>query len=309
VVQDRALTVMLDSLAFPECPRWHEGRLWFSDMHDRKVWAMTQHAQSQLICEVAGQPSGLGWLPDGSLQIVSMTDRKLLRLQKGYLLEVADLTPFFAYNANDMVMDSQGRAYIGSFGFDLDGRGESQSTSIVCVEPDGEAWVVIEGLLFPNGSVFSEDGRTLIVAESFGQRLSAYDVNEDGSLANPRVWADLRPNVPDGICMDIDGAVWVADPVKKGIMRVLEGGAITDWISTGDRGAYACALGGSDMRSLFICTAESSNPARTVEMRSGRIEMIKVEVPGPETSSAPPGLGDRLIAKSTPTGPGRRART
>lgn len=280
---DREVTVMLDRLAFPECPRWHEGRLWFSDMHDRKVWAMTQHAQSQLICEVAGQPSGLGWLPDGTLQIVSMTDRRLLRLEKGYLFEVADLTPFFEHNANDMVIDGSGRAYIGSFGFDLDGRGEPKSTSLVCVEPDGEAWVVIEGLLFPNGSVITPDGRSIIVAESFGQRLSAYDINPDGSLSNPRVWADLRPNVPDGICIDREGAVWVADPVKKGVMRVQSNGVIAEWIPTGDRGAYACALGGSDMSTLFVCTAESSNPARTVELRSGRIEAIRVEVPGPES--------------------------
>ncbi len=290
---DREVTVLLDRLVFPECPRWHEGRLWFADMHDRKVWAMTQHAQSQLICEVPGQPAGIGWLPDGTLQVVSMTDRTLWRVEKGgRLVEVADLSPFFAYNANDMVIDATGRAYIGNFGFDLSGGGEPTSTSMVCVEPDGEAWVVIEGLLFPNGAVVTPDNATLIVAESFGQRLSAYDINEDGSLANPRVWADLRPNVPDGMCLDAEGGIWVADPVSKGVMRVLEDGLITEWVSTGDRGAYACALGGSDLRTLYVCTAESSNPARTVELRSGHIEAIRVDVPGLDIHAAPRDLND-----------------
>jgi sugar lactone lactonase YvrE len=277
---EREVIVLLDRLAFPVCPRWHESRLWFSDMHDGKVWAMTQHAQTQLICDVPGQPAGLGWLPDGTLQIVSMTDRMLLRLERGFLHPVADLSRFFSHHANDMVIDEHGRAYIGSFGFDLDGGGEPTASPMVCVEPDGEAWVVIEGLLFPNGSVITPDGSTLVVAESFGQRLSAYTINDDGSLADPRVWSDLRPNVPDGICLDAEGAVWVADPVNNGVIRVAANGATDDWVSTGDRSAYACALGGPDLRTLFICTAESSNPARTVVTRSGRIEAVKVDVPG-----------------------------
>lgn len=286
-MSDREVKVLLDRLVFPECPRWHESRLWFSDMHDGKVWAMTQHAQSQLICDVPGQPAGLGWLPDGRLQIVSMTDRKLLRLEKGYLHQVADLSRFFSHNANDMVVDAAGRAYIGSFGFDLDGGGEPTSSPLVCVEPDGEAWVVIEGLLFPNGCAISPDGTTLLVAESFGQRLSAYTMQPDGSLAQPRVWCDLRPNVPDGICMDASGAVWVADPINNGVIRVGPDGNTDDWVSTGDRNAYACALGGPDLCTLFICTAESSDPVRTVASRTGRIEAVRVEVPGlPEPRAA-----------------------
>jgi len=278
----RQVTVLLDQLVFPECPRWRDGRLWFADMHDRKVWAMTQHAQSQLICEVPGQPAGIGWLPDGTLQVVSMTDRTLWRVERGRLVKVVDLSPLFSSNANDMAIDMYGRAYIGNFGFD--GAGEPTTTCMVCVEPDGEAWIVVEGLLFPNGAVITPDNGTLIVAESFGQRLSAYDIEPDGSLSNPRVWADLRPNVPDGMCLDLEGAVWVADPVNKGVMRVREGGLIAEWIPTGDRGAYGCALGGSDMTTLYICTAESSNPARTVELRTGRIEVVKVDVPGIETT-------------------------
>lgn len=292
---DQHLTVLVDQLAFPECPRWHQGRLWFSDMHDGTVWSMARDAQAELVCEVPGLPAGIGWLPDGRLQVVSMTDRRLLRLEGGRLAVVADLSSFFSHNANDMVIDEYGRAYVGNFGFDLDGGGEPTSTCMVCVEPDGEAWVVIEGLLFPNGAAILPDGATLLVAESFGQRLSAYDLAEDGSAGNPRVWADLRPNVPDGICIDADGAAWVADPVNKGIMRVAEGGVVTNWIATGDRGAYACALGGTDGRTLFVCTAESSNPHRTVELRTGRIEATRVEVPavgmGPATQEAAAEVG------------------
>jgi sugar lactone lactonase YvrE len=274
--------VVLDNLVFPECPRWHDGRLWFSDMHDGKVYSIASGESPVVVCEVPGQPAGLGWLPDGRLQVVSMTDRKLLRLDDGgQLVEVADLSTFFAFNANDMILDANGRAYIGTFGFDLDGGGEPTASELVCVEPDGEAWVVVENLLFPNGMVVS-DG-TLIVAESFGQRLSAYDIQPDGSLTNPRVWADLRPNVPDGICLDAEGAVWVADPVNNGVMRVVEGVGAVDWISTGDRGAYACWLGGTGMKTLFICTAETSDRSRTVQLRSGRIEAAVVEVPGPQS--------------------------
>ncbi len=271
--------VLLDNLVFPECPRWHAGRLWFSDMHDGKIYSIASGESAVIVCEVPGHPGGLGWLPDGRLQIVSMTDRKLLRREEtGQLVEVADLSRFFEFNANDMVVDIDGRAYIGTFGFDLDGGGEPTASDLVCVEPDGEAWVVVENLLFPNGMVVS-DG-TLIVAESFGQRLSAYDLQPDGSVANPRVWADLRPNVPDGICLDAEGAVWVADPVNNGVMRVVEGAGAVDWISTGDRGAYGCCLGGTGLKTLFICTAETSDRSRTTQLRSGRIEAAVVDVPG-----------------------------
>ena len=155
-----------------------------------------------------------------------------MRLDPGGLVEVADLSQLAPFHCNDMVVDDQGRAYVGNFGFDLDGGAEPTSTTLVCVEPDGEAWVVAEQLLFPNGMVIADGGRTLVVAESFGQRLSAYDLNADGSLANPRVWADLRPNVPDGICLDAAGGIWVADPINNGVMRVVQGAGPVDWIPT-----------------------------------------------------------------------------
>ena len=275
---DRPLTTLIDNLTFPECLRWHDGRLWFSDMHDRKVWASTEDGQAEVVVTMADMPAGLGWLPDGRLLIVSMIDRKLLRLDPEGLVVVADLSGLASFHCNDMVVDAQGRAYVGNFGFDIDAGDEPTSTSLICVEPDGEAWVVVEQLLFPNGSVISDDGTTLVVAESFGQRLSAYRIQPDGSLSDSRVWADLRPNVPDGICLDAEGAIWVADPVNCGLIRVVEGTGTVDWIPT-DRSPYACVLGGSDGHTLYVSTADSSDPARTVEARSGRIEVVRVEVP------------------------------
>ena len=152
-----------------------------------------------------------------------MVERKLMRLDPGGLVDVADLSDLAPFHCNDMVVDASGRAYVGNFGFDIDAGAEPTSTTLICVEPDGDAWVVVEQLLFPNGMVVTDGGHTLVVAESFGQRLSAYTIQPDGSLTDPRVWADLRPNVPDGICLDADGAIWVADPVNRGVMRVVEG--------------------------------------------------------------------------------------
>ncbi|HEY5153771.1 MAG TPA: SMP-30/gluconolactonase/LRE family protein [Acidimicrobiales bacterium] len=275
---DRSFTALLDSLVFPECPRWHDGRLWFSDVHDRRVYAMTADGQPEVIAQSEDFVGGLGWLPDGRLLFVSMVERKLMRLDSDGAKVVADLSALAPFHCNDMVVDAHGRAYIGNFGFDIDAGAEPTSTSLICVEPDGEAWVVVEQLLFPNGMVITDGGATLVVAESFGQRLSAYAMNGDGSLTNPRVWADLRPNVPDGICVDAAGGIWVADPVNRGVMRVVEGAGPVDWIATG-RPAYACALGGPDGQTLYVCTADSSDPARTSELRSGRIETTRVDVP------------------------------
>lgn len=275
-------TVLLDGLALPECPRWHDGRLWFSDMHDGRIWAMAEEGQAEPVASVVDQPGGLGWLPDGRLVVVSMLGRKLLRHDGDGFVEVCDLSRFADHPWNDMAVTADGRAYIGNYGYDVDRGDEPAGACVVCVEPDGEAWVVAEQLLFPNGTaVVRRPGRpdALLVAETFGQRISAYDLQADGSLANPRVWADLRPNVADGMCVDAEGAVWVADPVQNGVMRVVEGAGAVEWLSTGDRSAFACALGGSDGRTLYVCTGESTNPAKTLVNRSGRIEAFRVPVP------------------------------
>jgi sugar lactone lactonase YvrE len=283
---DRSPAVLLDQLVFPECPRWHDGRLWFSDMHAHRIFAMAPDGEPQIVLETEDMPAGLGWLPDGRLLFVAMTSRQLMRLDAEGPSVLADLSELASFHCNDLVVDANGRSYVGNYGYDVDAGGEPTSTTLVCVEPDGDAWVVVEQLLFPNGMVIADGGRTLVVAESFGQRLSAYDINPDGSLANARVWADLRPNVPDGICLDAAGGIWVADPINNGVMRVVQGAGPVDWIQT-DRGAFACALGGPDGRTLYICTAESSNPVKTFEKVSGRIEAVTVDVPAAGMSPEP----------------------
>jgi sugar lactone lactonase YvrE len=271
--------ILLDGLTFPEGPRWHEGRLWFSDFYAHEVIAVDMAGRRETIVEVAGQPSGLGWTPDGRLLVVSMTDRRLLRLDPDGLVEVADLSDFANYHCNDMVVDGEGGAYVGNFGFNSHDGSEFQAANLIRVDPDGSVSVAAEGLAFPNGSVITPDGGTLIVGETRGNILSAWDRAADGTLSNRRVWADLGGGFPDGICLDAEGAVWVADPRNKETIRVLEGGEVTDRISTGEMGSFACMLGGPERRTLFICTCLQSGPD-TAALRSGRIETVEVAVPG-----------------------------
>jgi sugar lactone lactonase YvrE len=270
------LSLLLDGLSFPEAPRWHQGRLWFSDFHAHQVVAVDLEGHREAVVEVPGQPSGLGWLPDGRLLVVSMLDRRLLRLDAGGLVEVADLTPYTAYHCNDMVVDDGGRAYIGNFGFNSEA-GQPPAPATLCrVDPDGTVTVVDEDLLFPNGSVITADGSTLIVAESWSHRLTAWDHGPDGSLTGRRLWADLDPDVPDGICGDGEGAVWFADPIRKQVVRVHEGGRVSERISTHPRRSVACMLGGDDRRTLFVCTSERVEGGDHV----GRIEYTEVAVGG-----------------------------
>jgi sugar lactone lactonase YvrE len=271
--------VLVDGLVFGEGPRWHDGRLWFSDMHDRKVKAIDAAGKVEDVLEVPGDPSGLGWLPDGRLLVVSMTDRRLLRLDPGGLSEHADLSKLASYHCNDMVTDARGRSYVGNFGFDLHANATPRTAELVLVNPEGDARIVADELSFPNGSVITPDEGTLVVGESFGARLTAFDIAEDGSLSNRRVWAQLEGAVPDGICLDAEGAIWVASPVSNEVLRVREGGAVTDRIPL-SRMAIACMLGGPDRRTLFVCTSETIDPAECIAKRSARIETTQVEVPG-----------------------------
>ncbi|MEO8601088.1 MAG: SMP-30/gluconolactonase/LRE family protein [bacterium] len=276
----RTTDVLLDGLAFGEGPRWHQGKLWFSDMHAHRVMTVDLDGRAETIVEVPQQPSGLGWLPDGRLLVVSMLDRRLLRLDGDRLVEVADLSRLATCHCNDMVVDANGRAYIGNFGFDLHVEGwEFHNAEIILVDPDGSARVVADELSFPNGTVITPDGRTLIVGESFAARLSAFDIAPDGSLTNRREWAKLEFGTPDGICLDAEGAVWYASPVSAECVRVAEGGQVLERIPL-TMNAFACMLGGPDRRTLFICTANDSNPAAAHATRSGRIEIVDVDVPG-----------------------------
>jgi sugar lactone lactonase YvrE len=269
---------LLDGLCFPEGPRWRDGRLFFSDMHSQKVIAVDLNGKTETIVDVPNDPSGLGWLPDGRLLVVSMKDRRLMRLDPDGLVEVADLSPYATSKCNDMVVDSQGRAYVGNFGFDLH-KGEEQTTAnLVLVHPDGRAEVAADDLLFPNGAVITPDGRTLIVGETFAACLTAFDVADDGSLHNRRQWAKLEGAIPDGICLDAEGGIWVASPIGHTVLRVLEGGEVTHRITV-ENEAFACMLGGPERRTLLMCTAAESDPTKTGD-RKGRIERVEVEVPG-----------------------------
>jgi sugar lactone lactonase YvrE len=277
-----ALETVMSGLAFGEGPRWHGGRLWFSDMHAQQVIALAPDGAHEVIVEVPNDPSGLGWLPDGRLLVVSMRDRRVLRLESNArLVEHANLWDLAPFHCNDMVVDSVGRAYVGNFGWDLHGGGGPRTTSLVRIDPDGSATDVADDLSFPNGTVITPDGRTLIVGESMARRLTAFDIDPDGSLSNRRVWAELpQGNLPDGICLDADGAIWSACPISGLVLRIAEGGEILQTIDTGRGGAFACMLGDDDRRTLYLCTAETSDPDQCKAMRAGRIERLRVDVPG-----------------------------
>lgn len=271
---------LLEGLAFPEAPRWRDGELWFSDMTARKIMRVGLDGTVATVAEVPGQPSGLGWLPDGRLLVVSMTDRRLLRLDASGLSVVADLSALAPFHCNDMVVDSKGRAYVGNFGFDLPAKAAARPTVLILVTPEGTASVVAEELEFPNGCVITPDGGTLIVGETFGGRLTAFAVSADGTLSGRRLWAKLDGAIPDGICLDAEGALWVASPRSREVLRVCEGGVVTHRIATENQ-AVACMLGGADRRTLFVLSCQVIHEReKSCAMKSGRIETVRVDIPG-----------------------------
>jgi sugar lactone lactonase YvrE len=230
--------------------------------------------------EVPQRPSGLGWTPDGALLVVSMLDRRLLRVENGTTRVHADLSAVATASCNDMVVDSRGRAYVGNFGYDRHKGEPPRTTCLARVDPDGRVTRAAEDLFFPNGTVITPDGRTMIVGETQGHRLTAFDVAADGTLSNRRVWAQLDAAVfPDGICLDAEGGIWVSDALGFELLRVREGGKIDGTVSTGTRYAFACMLGGADRRTLFACTSTGSGPAMA-DKRDGAIETVRVDVPG-----------------------------
>ena len=276
--------VLIEGLTFTEGPRWRDGRLYFSDFFTHRVLAVDTKGNMETIVETPQQPSGLGWSPDGTMLIVSMNDQKLLSFSNGELSEVADLSQLATSFCNDMVVDKKGNAYIGNFGFDLHKGEPIKPTNLILVRPEEEPIVVAENVFFPNGTIITPDDKTLIVGETFASCLTAFDINEDGTLANRRVWADLRSiedgytPVPDGICLDAEGAIWVASPSTNDVIRVREGGALLDKIEV-DRGAFACMLGGENGNTLFISTANDSVEETCLKEKSARIEVIDVDVP------------------------------
>jgi sugar lactone lactonase YvrE len=205
------MDVVVDGLTFAEAPRWRDGALYFSDFYSHRVLRVDIGGYVDVVVELPERPSGLGWRPDGTLLIVAMDSRRLMRLDGDKASPVADLSAIATGPCNDMVVDGKGRAYVGNFGFDRH-RGEPERTTCIArVDPDGRVTRAAEDLLFPNGTVITPDGRTLIVAETFAHRLSAFDVAADGALSNRRVFAQVDGCFPDGICLDAEGAVWVAD--------------------------------------------------------------------------------------------------
>lgn len=286
--------VVLDGLSFLECPRWHQGRLWVSDFYTNQVLATDAEGSAEVMATVPGQPSGLGFLPDGRALIVSMQDRRLLvRGHDGSLSEYADLSGLAEHSLNDMVVDPYGRAYVGNFGCDLMAGADLQDTVLIRIDPDGTAKVVADGMGFPNGSVILPDG-TLAVAETFAGRISGFDIDESGDLVNRREWARFGPppttdNLeqaigqlavgPDGMCADAEGALWVADALGKRVLRVREGGEIVAQLATDPMGVFACMLGGADGCTLFMCAAPTFAEEECRQRHRAQLLATEVAVP------------------------------
>jgi sugar lactone lactonase YvrE len=279
-------TVLATGLHFGEGPRWHHGKLWFSDFYDHAVKTVDLDGRVETKVEVPGQPSGLGWLPDGRMLIVSMLDRTVVRLESERLVVHADLSQIATFH--DMVVDPHGRAYVGNFGFDLDDamatRGPAEvfaqhtTASLALVQPTGAVSVAATDLSFPNGTVITPDGKTLIVAETLGRRLTSFNIGNDGSLSKRKTWADLAGRLPDGICLDAQGAVWFANPLAPECVRVNKGGHVLEVVET-DQPCFACMLGGADGQTLFMLTAGASASREASQKRTGNILITRVGSP------------------------------
>ncbi len=285
----RETRVLTGGIYFGEGPRWHDGRLWFSDFYAHAVMSVSPAGDLRTEVQLGDQPSGLGWQPDGTLLIVSMTKRQVLRRSPDGKISVhADLSHIATFHCNDMVVDLAGGAYVGNFGFDLDAaihvRGlpdvlaNHPTAKLAYVTPEGQVRVVAEDMHFPNGSVITPDGKTLIVAETLAAALTAFDIGPNGDLSNRSVWAQTNPAVPDGICLDTLGAIWVANPVAPQCLRIAAGGQVLEIIETG-QACYACTLGGNDGKTLFMMTADSSDSKAATTTRTGKILVANVDSP------------------------------
>ncbi len=279
-------TLVIDGIDFGEGPRWHEGRLWFSDFFQQTISSVEIHADGSgtrhVELEHDGRPSGLGWLPDGRLLFVSMLDRKVMRREAdGTVVEHADLSAVTGGHCNDMVVAEDGTAYVGNFGFDFEGGDSVETTGLVIVRPDGSVTADEHQLLFPNGSVITPSNRTLMVGESFGGQFTAFTIDHDGSLTEPRIWATVQGTAPDGCTLDEEEGIWFSDAVGKQIVRVIGSGDIDDpsTIRMGTpNNTYACTLGGDDGQTLFVLTADDSSPDVVAGTGTGAIYSTRIEV-------------------------------
>ena len=273
---------------FPEAPRWHDGRLWLSDIHAHRVMRLEADNTWTVIAQLDDRPSGLGFLPDGTPLVASLLDRRLLRLDGGEASLHADLSDLAGDFINDMVVDGHGRAYVGNR--NPGSSPENPVDTLILVQPDGHVQQVADGLSAPNGTVVTPDGSTLIVAETLIGRLSAFAIGPSGTLSGRRTFAQVEGQHADGICLDEEGAVWIGSPGNGLFLRVLEGGKVTDSVSVGDRWAVAPALGGPDRRTLFMLTAKTTRANFDVlgfdrsrdagSQSEGRVEAVEVAVAG-----------------------------
>ena len=282
-------TVIVQGLYYGEAPRWHEGRLWFSDFHDHAVKSMDEAGAVRTELALDDQPSGLGWLPDGRMLVVAMRRRRVLRIDDDGVKVHADLSMLATFHANDMVVDDRGRAYVGNFGFDLDqalhARGvesvlaDHPTAQLARIDPDGSVHVAARDLHFPNGMVISPDGRTLVVAETLAMCLTAFDINSDGTLSNRRARASVGMRAPDGICLDANGNVWIANAIAPECVLIGPGGNVMATVET-DQPCFACMLGGTDRRTRYMMTAPTPVVAVVAASRQGHILSARVDTPG-----------------------------
>ncbi len=273
---------VFEGYRFPEGCRWHGGLLWFSDMHTGTVYSADLSTRTVTeIMTVDDQPSGIGWLPDGSMVVSCMLERQVVRrTPEGEVSVLCDLSGATPYPINDLIVDPAGRVIVGEFGYDLYGDAEVQGGSLFGLRADGGYDVLVDDLVFPNGMVVLASG-LLVVAETFGATLTAFEIAPDGTLTGRRTWAELpEGSTPDGICADSEDAVWVSSIVTGEFLRVREGGEITDRIALEGRLAVDCVLGGMDGRTLILSTADSWQPADTALTWAGRIETLATPVAG-----------------------------
>lgn len=272
--------LLVDGVDFGEGPRWHDGRLWYSDFHQASVYTVdADGTRTAVLSDLPDRPSGLGWLPDGSLLVVSMTERKLLRqTETGDLVVHADLSDLASWHCNDMVVSAEGFAYVGNFGFDLESRASFQTAELILVRPDGSAEVAANEMAFPNGSVITPDGSTLIVGESFSGGYVAFTIQSDGTLSDRRRWADIPGTAPDGCTLDHAGGIWFSDALGSQVIRVEEGGEVTHTVAT-PQPTFACMLGGDDGRTLHALCAPGSHPDETAGKGLGAIHTMRVDHP------------------------------
>lgn len=271
---------LVDGIDFGEGPRWHDGRLWYSDFYQRTIYSVGEGGDRVAeYGDLSDRPSGLGWMPDGSLLAVFMTQRRLMRFAADGTPAVhAELGGLADGNCNDMVVAANGDAYVGNFGFDYEAGEEFAPATLILVRADGTVSAAAADLAFPNGSVITPDGSTLVVGESFGGNYVAFTVGPDGTLSDRRTWAAVEGMVPDGCSLDAAGGIWFSDARGSQVVRVEEGGRVTDTMATPDR-TYACALGGADGRTLFALCAPGSHPREVDGRAEGAIYTTRVEHP------------------------------